>query len=115
MVSKTNDNKYDRRDVVNNIRRGSARQHLDYVLIYEVSDTSDKTRNALQIADLSIWLKLSCLNCAILQPRKWPRIRVHLSSIKLRGRKSPQLAAFGFFAPHYQNIAIKSAQSQQIA
>ena len=54
MVSKTDNTKYDPRDVVNNIRRGSARQHLDYVLIYEVSDTSDKTRNALQIADLSI-------------------------------------------------------------
>ena len=54
MVSKTNTSRFDRRDVVNNIRRGSARQHLDYVLIYEVSDTSDKTRNALQVADLSI-------------------------------------------------------------
>lgn len=54
MVSKTDKSRLDRRDVVNNIRRGSARQHLDYVLIYEVSDTSDKTRNALQIADLSI-------------------------------------------------------------
>lgn len=42
------------RNIVDNIRRGSARQHLDYVLIYEVSDTSDKTRNALQVADLSI-------------------------------------------------------------
>lgn len=44
----------DRAQIVNDIRRGSARQHLDYVLIYEVSDTSDKSRNALQLADLSI-------------------------------------------------------------
>jgi hypothetical protein len=43
-----------RAQIVNDIRRGSARQHLDYVLIYEVSDTSDKSRNALQLADLSI-------------------------------------------------------------
>lgn len=40
--------------IVNNIRRGSARQHLDYVLIYEVSDNTDQSRNALQVADLSI-------------------------------------------------------------
>lgn len=40
--------------IVNDIRRGSARQHLDYVLIYEVTDTSDQSRNALQLADLSI-------------------------------------------------------------
>ena len=54
MVSKTHKTNSGRRDIVNNIRRGSARQHLDYVLIYEVSDISDKSRNTLQIADLSI-------------------------------------------------------------
>jgi len=37
-----------------NIRRGSARQHLDYVLIYEVDHVSHKNRNALSIADISI-------------------------------------------------------------
>ncbi len=37
-----------------NIRRGSARQHLDYVLIYEVNHISRKNRNALSIADISI-------------------------------------------------------------
>ena len=45
---------HERAQIVNDIRRGSARQHLDYVLIYEVSDTSDQSRNALQLADLSI-------------------------------------------------------------
>lgn len=54
MVSKADSKTYNAAQVVNNIRRGSARQHLDYVLIYEVSDTSDQSRNALQIADLSI-------------------------------------------------------------
>ena len=54
MVSKTNKDTFDRRDVVDNIRRGSARQHLDYVLIYEVTDTAEQNRNALQVADLSI-------------------------------------------------------------
>lgn len=54
MVSKSDGNRQDARTIVENIRRGSARQHLDYVLIYEVSDTSDQNRNALQVADLSI-------------------------------------------------------------
>ena len=54
MVSTTAKRNPQARDVVDNIRRGSARQHLDYVLIYEVSDTSDQNRNALQVADLSI-------------------------------------------------------------
>jgi len=44
MVSKTDSTKYDHREVVNNIRRGSARQHL----------AADQSRNALQLADLSI-------------------------------------------------------------
>jgi len=54
MVSQTSKRTPHTADVVNNIRRGSARQHLDYVLIYEVSDVSDQNRNALQLADLSI-------------------------------------------------------------
>ena len=44
----------ERAQIVNDIRRGSARQHLDYVLIYEVTDSSGQSRNALQLADLSI-------------------------------------------------------------
>lgn len=40
--------------VVDHIRRGAARQHLDYVLIYEVTDVSHQDRNALQVADLSV-------------------------------------------------------------
>ncbi len=54
MVSKTDSKTPNARNVVDNIRRGSARQHLDYVLIYEVTDTADQNRNALQVADLSI-------------------------------------------------------------
>ena len=40
--------------VVNHIRRGAARQHLDYILIYEVTDLNHNDGNALQIADLSV-------------------------------------------------------------
>jgi len=40
--------------VVADIRRASARQHLDYVLIYEVSQKSSKKSNALSIADLTV-------------------------------------------------------------
>lgn len=54
MVSKADRNTTGSRQVVDNIRRGSARQHLDYVLIYEVTDIADQNRNALQLADLSI-------------------------------------------------------------
>lgn len=54
MVSKVEKGTPNARTIVDNIRRGSARQHLDYVLIYEVSDISDSSRNALQVADLSI-------------------------------------------------------------
>jgi len=42
-------------DTINNIRRGAARQHVDYVLIYEVAQTDqDKRSNALSVTDLSI-------------------------------------------------------------
>lgn len=40
--------------VVADIRRASARQHLDYVLIYEVSQNASKKSNALSFADLTI-------------------------------------------------------------
>jgi len=41
-------------NVINDIRRGAARQHIDYVLTYEVINTSSDTSNALSIADISI-------------------------------------------------------------
>ena len=41
--------------VVDNIRRGAARQHVDYVLIYETHrPRTERTRNGLSFADLSI-------------------------------------------------------------
>lgn len=39
---------------VGDIRRGAARQHLDYVLVYEVTARSGREANALSFTDLSI-------------------------------------------------------------
>ncbi len=41
-------------EIVNDIRKGAARQHLDYVLIYEVGSQDDRTSNALRITDLTV-------------------------------------------------------------
>ena len=49
----TNEPHY-KRNVVNHIRRGAARQHLDYVIAYEVNHKSDSHKNGLGITDLSI-------------------------------------------------------------
>ena len=49
----TNEPHY-KRNVVNHIRRGAARQHLDYVIAYEVNHKSESQKNELGIADLSI-------------------------------------------------------------
>ncbi|VAV90804.1 hypothetical protein MNBD_ALPHA06-659 [hydrothermal vent metagenome] len=43
-----------RQNVINDIRRGAARQHLDYVLAYEVISTANARANMLSIADLSV-------------------------------------------------------------
>jgi len=40
--------------VVEHIRRGAARQHLDYVITYEVTDKAKSDGNALRLADLTI-------------------------------------------------------------
>lgn len=40
--------------VVGDIRRGAARQHLDYVLVYEVTASGGREANALSFTDLSI-------------------------------------------------------------
>jgi len=40
--------------VIANIRRGAARQHLDYVLTYEVGTSRQRKANALALADLTI-------------------------------------------------------------
>lgn len=41
-------------DVIAHIRRGAARQHLDYVLVYEVGASRSEKSNALSLADLTI-------------------------------------------------------------
>lgn len=41
-------------NVINKIRLGAARQHLDAVLIYEVYSKSETNKNALAVADLTI-------------------------------------------------------------
>ncbi len=41
-------------EVIDHIRRGAARQHLDYVITYEVSDKTKSDGNALRIADLTV-------------------------------------------------------------
>jgi hypothetical protein len=40
--------------VIDHIRRGAARQHLDYVIAYEVSDLAKSDGNALRLADLTV-------------------------------------------------------------
>lgn len=40
--------------VIANIRRGAARQHLDYVVTYEVGSSRQQKANALALADLTI-------------------------------------------------------------
>jgi hypothetical protein len=57
MVDPEGDTQYSRNraaDVVGHIRRGAARQHLDYVLVYEVTATSSHKANALSVADVTI-------------------------------------------------------------
>lgn len=40
--------------IIADIRRGAARQHLDYALIYEVGSSSREKSNAVSLADLTI-------------------------------------------------------------
>ena len=49
--------RFDRRKettVIDHIRHGAARQHLDYVIAYEVSNLATSDGNALRIADLTV-------------------------------------------------------------
>ena len=40
--------------IIAHIRRGAARQHLDYVLAYEVGSSRNEKANALALADLTV-------------------------------------------------------------
>lgn len=52
--NKTSKNKFAVSNVVADIRRASARQHLDYVLAYEVSQNTSNASNGLSIANLTV-------------------------------------------------------------
>jgi len=44
----------DVKNIVANIRKGAARQHLDYVLVYEVVSTDKRTKNDLSFTDATV-------------------------------------------------------------
>lgn len=44
----------DKTTVIDHIRRGAARQHLDYVIAYEVSHLTKSDGNALRLTDLTV-------------------------------------------------------------
>ena len=55
MVREANPSGMDRSAaVIAHIRRGAARQHLDYVLAYEVGSSTEEKANALALADLTV-------------------------------------------------------------
>ncbi|MCI4644971.1 MAG: hypothetical protein MRY64_09330 [Hyphomonadaceae bacterium] len=55
MVDSTPHNSsWDTNALIADIRRGAARQHLDYVLVYEVNSQRDERANGLALADLTI-------------------------------------------------------------
>lgn len=54
MVSPSRTHATQAREAVADIRRGAARQHLDYVLVYEVAANSARESNLLAIADLTL-------------------------------------------------------------
>lgn len=56
IAATVSDAKYSRDpgDTIAHIRRGAARQHLDYVMIYEVGASRQEKANALALADLTI-------------------------------------------------------------
>ncbi len=54
MVSSNTDKNNVVGSLINNIRRGAARQHLDYVLVYEVTHRDDRRKNGLGFADATV-------------------------------------------------------------
>ena len=54
MVSSGSGDRLTPKTAIEDIRRGAARQHLDYVLVYEVTSATSKRDNAFSIADATI-------------------------------------------------------------
>ena len=63
--------------VIADIRRGAARQHLDYVLAYEVGSSRNDRANALALADLTIigMFVLPSRTIDVGSDREWPDAR----------------------------------------
>ena len=40
--------------LIENLRRGAARQHIDYLLVYEVASSTDTRQNALSVTDWTV-------------------------------------------------------------
>lgn len=54
MVTHPNNKTGDVKRIVDDIRKGAARQHLDYVLVYEVTSSNKRTKNKLGFADATV-------------------------------------------------------------
>ncbi len=54
MVAGSHNKNGDVKSVVDDIRKGAARQHLDYVLVYEVTSSDKRTKNDLGFTDATV-------------------------------------------------------------
>ena len=54
MVSQRHKDSSDVRHIIDDIRKGAARQHLDYVLVYEVTSDDNRRQNGLGFTDATV-------------------------------------------------------------
>lgn len=90
--------------VVDEVRRGSARQHLDYVLIYEINHMSDKTSNTLRVTDLSI------LGLYVMPSRK-VKVDATASAILIDVRNGYPYGTATAFAEEARSVTVAGARS----
>lgn len=93
--------------IVEDIRKGAARQHLDYVLVYEVTSKDKRTKNGLGFTDATV------LGLFLIPSRK-VKVDTIASAVLLDVRNGYPYMTASSFSEHKSNASLTGSKSKRL-
>ncbi len=107
MVSGPRKNRHDVSSIIDDIRKGAARQHLDYVLVYEVTNKDKRTKNGLGFTDATV------LGLFLIPSRK-VEVDTTASAVLLDVRNGYPYMTASSFSENKSNASLTGSRSKKM-
>ncbi len=107
MVTSRRKEKNETRSIIDDIRKGAARQHLDYVLVYEVTSNDKRTKNGLGFTDATV------LGLFLIPSRK-VKVDTIASAVLLDVRNGYPYMTASSFSEHKSTTSFTGSKSKRL-